>query len=246
MKIEKGTAVSRTVDETKTNTIARIEFAVRASLHEDYVDSDFVHFIYGRVFARSKELGEEEDAGYIKASLVQFGEAMDHGVTSDRLGDGIDGEISEYWERLFDLDTGYWKEEIQSEYEVAECNLLIINCVEVCPKLRGMGVGPSAVERTIDIFGSGCGLVACKPWPLQFTPSIASDRKAVKRLKAPNVGKDDAILKLRTYWSRLGFWPLRETGIYLLSLAQRVSSGPHKGRETLPVSISGLPGTRAC
>jgi hypothetical protein len=43
----------------------------------------------GRVSAKSDDLEEGEDAGlqvYIKASLVQFGEAMDHGISTDRLG----------------------------------------------------------------------------------------------------------------------------------------------------------------
>jgi len=34
-------------------------------------------------------------------------------------GDGIDGNIAEYCELLFDLDTGCWKEEVQDEYEAA-------------------------------------------------------------------------------------------------------------------------------
>ncbi|PYU54561.1 MAG: hypothetical protein DMG56_26745 [Acidobacteria bacterium] len=88
MKIEKEAAVSRKTDETKTNMVASIEFAVRASLREEYVDADFVHPILGRVFAKSEDLGdEEEDAGYIKASLVQFGEGMDHVISTDRLAD---------------------------------------------------------------------------------------------------------------------------------------------------------------
>jgi hypothetical protein len=150
----------------------RIEFVVCASLHDDYIDSDFFHSILGRIVAKSDDDGHEEDAGYIRASLIQFGEALDHGISTDRLGDGVDGEISEYWERLFDLDTGCWKEEIRDEYATSECNLLIINCVEVYPKLRGRGFGRSSKDRTIDIFGSGCGLVACKPWPLQFSPPV--------------------------------------------------------------------------
>ena len=115
MKIEKEAPVSQKTDETKTNIVANIEFAVRASLREEYVDADFVHSILGRVFAKSEDLGDEEDAGYIKASLVQFGECMDHGISTERLGDGIDGSIAEYWELLFNLETGYWREEIQDE-----------------------------------------------------------------------------------------------------------------------------------
>jgi hypothetical protein len=122
MKTEKGTSVSRTTDEAKTNIVASIEFAVRASLHEEYVESDFVHSILGKIFAKSEDSADEEDAGCIKASLVQFGEAMDHGTSTERLGDGIDGSIAEYWALLFDFETGYWREEIQDEYEASACD----------------------------------------------------------------------------------------------------------------------------
>jgi hypothetical protein len=57
--------------------------------------------------ARKDRRCDPEDAGYIKASLVQFGEAIDHGISSERLGDGIDGCIAEYWEFLYDSETGY-------------------------------------------------------------------------------------------------------------------------------------------
>jgi hypothetical protein len=109
-----------------------------------------------------------------------------------------------------------------------------------------MGVGPAVVDRSVDIFGAGCGLVACKPWPLQFTPAFARDRKALKRLKAPAVGQDEAVRKLRAYWSRHGFWPLGETGIHLLGVAQRGSDGSRKKCETLAGAASDLAGRRIC
>jgi hypothetical protein len=244
MKSEKATAGSETT-EAKRNIVASIEFAVRAQLHEEYVDADFVHSIRGKISAKSDDRGNEEDVGYIKASLVQFGEAMDHGVSTERLGDGIDGNIAEYWELLFDLDTGCWKEEVQDEYEVSGCDLLIIDCMEISPKFRGTGVGPTAVDRIIDIFGPGCGLVACKPWPLQFTTAFARDLKALNRLNAPGVGQGEAVRRLRAYWSQLGFWPHGETGIYLLGVAQRESARSEKTK-TLVGRGSGLAGRRVC
>jgi hypothetical protein len=245
MKLKKATAGSETT-EAKRNIVASIEFAVCASLHEEYVDADFVHSIRGKISAKSEDRGKEEDAGYIKASLVQFGGAIEHGISTERLGDGIDGNIAEYWELLFDLDTGCWKEEVQDEYEASGCDLLIIDCMEISPKFRGTGVAPTAIDRTIDIFGPGCGLVACKPWPLQFTPSFARDRKPLKRLKAPVIGRDEAVRKLKAYWSRLGFWPLGETGIHLLGMAQRGSDGSRKKCETLAGAASDLAGRRVC
>jgi hypothetical protein len=219
MQTEKRAVVRTKENELKTNVVASVEFVVRAALH-DSVEDDFVHSIAGRIIAEAESHGEE-DAGQISASLVQFGEALDHGISAERLGDGISGDISEYWEHLFDAETGSPKEEIQNEFEVVDLDLLIIDYVAIHPKFRGLGIAESAIHRTIDIFGTGCGLVACKPWPLQFTPSIADDQVALKRLALPNVSKAEATRKLRSYWSRLGFWPVRNSGIYLLSLSQR-------------------------
>jgi hypothetical protein len=173
---------------------------------------------------------EKEDAGQIGASLVQFGKALDHGITAEELGDGISGDISKYWEHLFDVETGYPKEQIQNEFEVVDLDLLIIDYVAIHPDFRGLGIAESAIHRMIDIFGTGCGLVACKPWPLQFTPSVAEDQEALKRLASPNVSKGEALRKLRSYWSRLGFWPLGNTGIYLLSVSQRGCAGSSRNR----------------
>jgi hypothetical protein len=60
MKTEKEAAVSRKTDEAKTNIVASVEFAVRASLREEYVDADFVHSILGRVFVIQRRSGNSE------------------------------------------------------------------------------------------------------------------------------------------------------------------------------------------
>ncbi len=219
MKSTKALTERREKSGFNKDVVASVEFVLRAELHES-AETDFVHSIAGRIIAEP-ERGGKEDAGQLCASLVQFGEALDHGISAERLGDGISGDISEYWENLFDAETGYPKEEIQNEFEVVDLDLLIIDYVAIQPKFRGLGIAESAIHRTIDIFGSGCGMVACKPWPLQFTPSVADDQEALKRLALPNVSKGEALRRLRSYWSRLGFWPLGNTGIYLMSLSQR-------------------------
>ena len=67
MEIEKTTAGLGPTDQTKRNIVASIEFVLRASLHEEYVDADFVQSILGKISAKSEGRGEEEDVGYIKA-----------------------------------------------------------------------------------------------------------------------------------------------------------------------------------
>jgi hypothetical protein len=219
MKSTKTLAERRKETDSDENVVAGVEFVIRTELH-DSVETDFVHSILGTIIAEPESRGKE-DAGHIGASLVQFAEALDHGISAERLGDGISGDISEYWEHLFDVGTGYPKEEIQDEFELVDLDLLIIDYVAIYPEYRGLRIAESAIHRTIDIFGTGCGLVACKPWPLQFTPAVAEDQEALKRLALPNVSKGEAIQKLRSYWSGLGFWPLGNTGIYLLSVSQR-------------------------
>jgi hypothetical protein len=220
MMTGKPTAISIPNTTCARDLVASVSFSLHGSLHENFVEADFVHSIVGRITV-GRESGGERDAGRIGASLVQFSEALDHGISTERLGDGISCQISEYWKCLFDLETGNLKQEVLDEYEVIDLDLLIIDYVELHPKFRGLGIGVSVIHRTIDLFGAGCGLIACKPWPLQFTPAAASDRKALKKLKGPAIGHDEALRKLRTYWSRLGFWPLGNSGIYLLSMSQR-------------------------
>src|SRR5579859_4809299 len=171
MKPTKTLSERRTETDSNENVIASVEFMIRADLHNS-VETDFVHSILGRITAEP-ESGRKEDAGHIGASLVQFGEALDHGISAERLGDGISGDISEYWEHLFDVETGCPKEEVQNEFEVVDLDLLVIDYVAIYPDFRGLGIAESAIHRTIDIFGAGCGLVACKPWPLQFPQSVA-------------------------------------------------------------------------
>lgn len=114
-----------------------------------------------------------------------------------------------------------WKDDLQTEFEIDRTDLLIIDCIELQPELRGHGVGALAVERVIELLGIGCGVVACKPWPLQFTPAFATDPEKLCQLRPPATDLDTSVRKLRTYWSKLGFWPVGNSGIYAMSTSQR-------------------------
>src|SRR5258708_31220738 len=128
MKPTKTLVEKRKETDSDENVVASVECVICTELH-DSVETDFVHSIAGRIIAEPESRGKE-DAGRIGASLVQFGEALDHGISAERLGDGISGDISEYWEHLFDVETGY-PEEIQNEFEVVDLNLLIVDYVAI-------------------------------------------------------------------------------------------------------------------
>ena len=91
MKPTKTLAETRRETNSDLNVVASVEFVIRTELH-DSVETDFVHSILGRITAEPESRGKE-DAGHIGASLVQFGLALDHGISAERLGDGINGSF---------------------------------------------------------------------------------------------------------------------------------------------------------
>jgi hypothetical protein len=206
----------------KEMPIARIRFSLSATLRATYAAKDFLQSIFGKILVREENQEREQEAGRITASLVQFGHARDNGISAEEMGDGISGSVAEYWEQLFDIGTNRWRAEIRDELEVCGPDLLILDCIEIYPPFRGHQIGLVAVDRTIEIFGLGCGLVACKPWPLQFTPAFTNNPRRMLRLNPPSTDKEEAVRKLRLYWAKAGFWPLGQTGIYVMSMSQRL------------------------
>jgi hypothetical protein len=55
------------------------------------------------------------------------------------------------------VETGYPQDEIRNELKVVDLNLLIIDYVAIYPEFRGLRIAESAIDRTMDIFGTGCG-----------------------------------------------------------------------------------------
>jgi hypothetical protein len=199
----------------------RLEITLNMVLRESLAAGDFIQSIHGRILVQYDQDESEQTAGYVNASLLQFGDALEHGVSPDQLGDGISGDFAEYWEMLFDPDTGRWKDELQTEFDIDRTDLLVIDCIETQHKLRGHGVGLLAAERVIEVFGVGCGLVACKPWPLQFTPAFAANPQRLAQLRPPVTDLETSVRKLRTYCSKAGFWRVGNSGIHVMSTSQR-------------------------
>jgi GNAT superfamily N-acetyltransferase len=206
--------------EHRASQVLTLDFALGVRLVNDYQPSDFVQSIVGHISAQSGQDERKQKAGYVGASLLQFADALDHGITADQLGDGISGDLAEYWELLFDVETGHWKSQIQDQFEIDRPDLLIIDCIEVHPPFRGQGIGLAAIHSTIQLFGMGCGLIACKPWPLQFTPAFAKARRRLERLQAPTCDQGEAVRRVREFWSKAGFWPVDQSGIYVMSTSQ--------------------------
>lgn len=81
----------------------RLELTLNVALRESPAASDFIQTVHGRIFVQYDQDDSEQMSGSIDASLLQFGDALEHGVSADQLGDSISGDIAEYWELLFDV-----------------------------------------------------------------------------------------------------------------------------------------------
>src|SRR5579859_2416731 len=196
--------------------MAGVTFTIGASLHQDYGGENFIHEILGKISIRNVDNETEEAAGELRASLVQFGEAQAHGISSRVLGDGFSLEISRYWQELFDLNGHEFKVEIQNGWLTEGTDLLIISSVQIPPKYEASGIGLATLGRTIALFSRSCDLVACLPKGME---DYSQSEGNFSQPKAPNTSGKLAktIARLQDDCLKAGFRAFGETGIYLLN-----------------------------
>ena len=90
----------------------------------------------------------------------------------ERFADVFDAHSQELWEygkALVDPKRQDFKMLIQREYEPFQGNVLILDQIQILPAHRGRKLGLAVASKLIEMFGHGCGIVACKPFPLQLS-----------------------------------------------------------------------------
>jgi hypothetical protein len=88
-------------------------------------------------------------------------------------------------------------------------NMLILDRLEILPEHRGKRYGLHALRWMQFHFGTGCGIVAMKPYPLQFEGRTRheSNQEAFAKMKLGEFTdkKEAAFRKLRSYYRQAGF-----------------------------------------
>ena len=155
--------------------------------------------------------GSYAEIGFVKAFLIQIREARREGLHASAVLNAKSFATSEYSQLVKRLG---WRKRVRKKFEPRSVDLLILERIELRPEYRGCGFGLLAAHSMIEMFGSHCGLVACKPYPLQFEgtnrwtpPAQASGRTQALR---------NARKKLRRYWARIGFRRVPRTMLYAL------------------------------
>jgi hypothetical protein len=195
-----------------------ISFQLFASIGSSEAAREFVHAIAGDI----RETESAVVVGRISALLVQVGRIADAGENLFEVMDDASSELGKYHIALFKSDDCEYKDSIRQQFgDVFGLDLLVLNHIDIVPTFRGRGLGLLVVSRTIDIFGENCGLVAMKPFPLQFANYLDAEWHAPEGIKDPKAAFQTAVGKLRRHWARAGFRRINETDYCALSPARK-------------------------
>jgi GNAT superfamily N-acetyltransferase len=176
-----------------------VRFAI--NIDSDDEDANVFPLIRGTVFEGRKK------AGSIDARLVQVDRAMEEGVSLYDAMDSIDADCEECYWALFDK-TQEWNSAIEKLYgeEPMHGDVLFTQRLKLDAAFRGKGIGARVVRATISTFGSGCGLVICRPLPLQYCGQEETEESATQRAADLN--------KVRKFWRSCGFRQLPKSDYF--------------------------------
>jgi len=144
--------------------------------------------------------------GRMSSSRVQVGRVSDAGENLFDVMDTHSSDMAEYHAAFFKPNGWDYRERIRRQFpDILPLDLLILDRAEIEPAFRKRGLGLLAISRAIDLFGENCGLVAMKPFPLQFGGYRDSGWRAPEGVPDPVAEFRIARQKLRRYWERAGF-----------------------------------------
>ena len=131
--------------------------------------------------------------------------------------DGESSELGKYHTAFFKPRDCDYKDSLRRQFvDIFPLDLLIIDHVEIQPAFQKYGSGLLAVSRTIDIFGENCGLVAMKPFPLQFRNYLDPGWCPPDGIDDPKRAFRAAREKLCSHWARAGFKQVNGTEYWAL------------------------------
>ncbi len=135
-----------------------------------------------------------------------------------------------YFKPIFNLEDPNFSEQLMDLYshEIYESNFLIIDRLEILPQFRGERLGLKILRHLIDRFSPGAGIVAIKPYPLQFEHESLDEKKIEWRKKLElsqcSIDQKASIERLRQYYSELGFQILKNSKMMVLSTGHTLPS----------------------
>jgi len=192
-----------------------IRFTVRADC-DSQEPSRILPALQGEVFEFEGESDNEVRIGEIDAYLVLRGRALNEKESLFEAMDSIDSSVFECYEALFDPETDDWNQSVQDLYQnqIMGLDVLFIQNIQFNANYRGKGIGAQVVRETIATFGTHCGLITCKPFPLQY--SNWEDEEHIETRQQPGFEEKRLadFARLARFWTDLGFVRLDDSDFY--------------------------------
>jgi GNAT superfamily N-acetyltransferase len=169
--------------------------------------------------------GEDEEfvtIGQAAAQVVHLSVASDDGVPWFDVLDATNADTASCLE-LIETCEDDWTNWVRKTLEPHYSDLLILDRIQIKPSYRGKGFGLHAADALIRSLGGGAGIVTCIPAPYHLLENDREDKHLLNTASADSYSSDwnEAVARLRAYWSLLGFQPVPYSEICALSQARR-------------------------
>lgn len=180
---------------------------------EDYVVRIEADIMYDR--NSSAEAPDYQTIAILNALSFRVSEAP---ISPFHIFDCHSDETSELFDVLFDLKTDSFKDTVLDQFDILGIgDILYVDTLKIPAKHRGRNLGLLTARELIKLYGGGCDLVICKPFPMQFSgqkPNEGGSRDPFYR----NFTKDQklAFQKIRAYWRTLGFKRIPKSDFYAM------------------------------
>lgn len=176
------------------------------------VDGEGKHFIQieGIVLHSSADDDDGTICGRIRAYVLRTEDMIENDEFDINAWDDED-ELDDIAKSIY-TPSGMWSDEIKFVWpDVSSMDVIVIEDIFLERNHRGMGLGLVVAEKTISMFGRGCGLVVVCPWPTEVENRDDEEEAKLAHLK---IGK---------YSQRLGFRCVSGTDLWARSLEHVVN-----------------------
>jgi hypothetical protein len=189
-----------------------IKYGVESWLGDADEDSTYTYQVEGIVLYSSTDGSDGAVCGRVRAYILRAEEMLEHGEFNRDNWEDQD-ELDEIAKTIY-TESGAWSSELRATWpDVDKVDVLVIEDIFLEKSHRRTGLGLLIADRTISVFGRGCGLVVISPWPTEV-----ENRGDDEESKA-------AWRKIGKYSQRLGFKQVTGTDLWARSLEHALDSG---------------------
>lgn len=196
---------------------------MQESVHGYYSGEDDPYFCVYRVQGDIYYSPDDEElAGKCEIIYVDLGRARNYHIPAIDVFDES-AKLLEYYSALFNPRTNWFKDDLIIDKLPIAGNVLILDILTLLPQYRGFGVGRLILRRLIQRYSTGVGVVAVKPFPLQYDKSfqaIYPDWTRSLAFEKLSGTFEEAQAKRQSSNAALGFRPVSDSHPYMFLLPE--------------------------